>query len=176
MKLEGIEDFNNAIKELTQDLRKKVIRAALRAGMKPIIAYARANSKELKKPHPYRIRGLMKSRIVATNSRIATKRGEIGIYMKPVAVKGVTKGAKSPLDPFYYRFIAGGFHAVGSKRVAGGRLTRKANLASRVRAGKARFIPGDDYIKKAFQAKGDEALTIFQKKLKERIDKANRRK
>lgn len=176
MKIEGIDDFKKAIDDLTQDLRKKVIRAALRAGMKPIIAHAKAHSKELQKPHPYRIRGLMKSRIVATNSRIAAKRGDIGIYMKPVAVKGVTKGAKSPLDPFYYRFVADGFHAVGGKRVVGGRITRKANLASKVRAGKATFVPGDDFIKKAFQAKGDEALAVFQKKLKERIDKANRRK
>lgn len=176
MKLEGIDDFNHALAELTQDLRKKVIRAALRAGMKPIIGYAKAHAPELKTPHPYRIKGLLRSRIVAATSRIARSRGEIGVFMKPMPAKGVTKGAKSPLDPFYYRFVVGGFHAVGRKRVAGGRLTRKLNLASRVRQGSARFVQGDDFIGDAFRAKGDEALTVFTRTLKARIDAANRRK
>lgn len=176
MKLEGIDDFNRALSELTQDLRKKVVRSALRAGMKPIIAHARAHAPELKTPHPYRIRGLLKSRIVAATSRIARQRGEIGLYMKPMPVKGVSKGAKSPLDPFYYRFVAGGFHAVGRQRVAGGRRTRKLNLAARVRHGSARFVEGKDFIGAAFRAKGDEALAIFTRTLKARIDAANRRK
>lgn len=177
MKIEGIDDFNKAIAELTQDLRKRVIRGALRAGMKPIIDHSKASAKVMKKPHPYRIQGLMRSRIVVTNSRIHNgKNGQIGVFVKPVAVRGVTKGAKSPLDPFYYRFVAGGFHAVGSKRVSGGRLTRKANLAKHRREGKARFIPGDDFIGKAFREKSSQALAIFQQKLKARIDKANRRK
>lgn len=176
MKLVGIDDFNRALAELTQDLRKKVVRSALRAGMKPIIAHAKAHAPELKTPHPYRIKGLLRSRITVATSRIARSRGEIGVFMKPMPAKGVTRGAKSPLDPFYYRFVAGGFHAVGRRRVAGGRLTRKLNLAARVRQGTARFVEGNDFIGAAFRAKGDEALAVFTRTLKARIDQANRRK
>lgn len=176
MPLVGIDDFNKALAELKADLRKRVVRSALRAGLKPMLEQARRNAPELKKPHPYRIRGLVKSRIVITASRIATRRGEIGVYLKPRAAPGVTKGAKSPLDPFYYRFVAGGFHAVGGRRIKGGRVTRKANLAARVKAGKARFVPGVDFIGNAFRATASQALEIFQQKLKARIDAANRRK
>lgn len=176
MKIVGIDDFNRALAELTRDLRKKVVRSALRAGMKPIIAHAKAHAPELKTPHPYRIKGLLRSRIVIATSRIARQRGEVGVFMKAMPVKGVTKGAKSPLDPFYYRFVVGGFHAVGRKRVAGGRRKRKLNLAARVRQGSARFIEGNDFIGDAFRAKGDEALAIFTRTLKARIDQANRRK
>ena len=172
----GIEDFNRAIAELTKDVRKRVVRAALRAAAKPIITAAKANAKELKKPHPYRIKGLMKSRVLASNSRIASRKKLIGLYIKPVARKGVTKGAKSPLDPYYYRFVAAGFHAVGTRRVKGGRLTRAMNLKAQRDAGKVRFIPGDDFIGKAFRSQGGAALSAFERTMKKRIDAANRRK
>ena len=172
----GIEDFNRAIAELTKDVRKRVVRAALRAAAKPMITAAKANAKELKKPHPYRIKGLMKSRVLASNSRIASRKKLIGLYIKPVARKGVTKGAKSPLDPYYYRFVAAGFHAVGTRRVKGGRLTRAMNLKAQRDAGKARFIPGDDFIGKAFRSQGGAALSAFERTMKKRIDAANRRK
>ncbi len=174
--LKGLDDLKRALDELTQDLKNKVVKSAIRYAAKPIITAAKANVKVLKKPTTYRIAGLVRDRIVVTNSRIHTRTGQVGLYIKPIAAKGVTKGAKSPLDPFYYRFQAGGFHAVGSRRVKGGRLTRKANLSSMERKGKIRFIPGDDFIGKAFRAQGDAALKIFQQKLKARIDAANRRK
>ena len=177
MRITGIEDFNKAIAELTQDLRKRVIRSAWKAAAKPLVAHMRAHAKTLKTPHPYRLKGLMRDRIVATNSRIHNgRRGEIGVYVKPKRQAGVARGAKSPFDPFYFRFVAGGFHAVGKKRVRGGRLTRGANIAARMKAGTARLIPGDDFIGNAFRATGSHVLQMFQTKLKARIDAANRRK
>lgn len=174
--ISGIEDFNKAVAELKKDVARRVVRAALRAAAKPIITAAKANAKELKKPHPYRIKGLMKSRIVASNSRIANRKKLIGFYIKPVAQKGVTKGAKSPLDPYYYRFVAAGFNAVGTRRVKGGRFTRARNMFNQINAGKARWIRGDDFIGKAFRSQGFAALREFERAIKKRIDAANRRK
>lgn len=177
MRITGIEDFNAAIAELTRDLKKRVVRSAWRAAAKPLVAHMKANAKTLQKPHPYRIKGLMRDRIVVTSSRIHNGRGgQIGVFVKPRRQSGVSRGAKSPLDPFYYRFIAGGFHAVGGKRVRGGRSTRKANLAAQAKAGSIRFIPGDEFIGKAFRATGSQVLQLFQTKLKARIDSANRRR
>ena len=174
--IRGIEDFNRAVADLKKDVSKRVVRSALRAAAKPMITSAKVNAKELKKPHPYRIKGLMKSRVVASNSRIASRKKMIGLYIKPVARRGVTRGAKSPLDPFYYRFVASGFHAVGTRRVKGGRVTRALNLAAQRDAGKARFILGDDFIGKAFRSQGGAALKEFERTMKKRIDAANRRK
>lgn len=174
--VQGIEDFNRAIAELSRDLRKRVIKSALRAAAKPIMLAIKAGSKVLKEPKKYRKQGTMRDSVKITSSRLQNGRnGVIGVYIKPKAPKGA-KGAKSPLDPFYYRFVANGFHAVGSKRVAGGRFTRKANLAAQTKAGRIKFIPGNDYIGKAFKATQGSALSIFQTKLKARIDAANKRK
>lgn len=165
--VQGIDDFNAALLALTKDLRKRVIRSALRAAARPIINAAKSIAKVRT--------GLMKKRLVVTASRIKNGRdGTLGVYIQPRKSKAVKKGSK--LDPFYYKFVAGGFHAAGRKRVAGGRLTRKANLASQVKAGKIRFIPGDDFLGKAFRMGRGQALAIFQSKLKQRIDLANTRK
>lgn len=165
--VEGIADFNAALTALTKDLRKRVIRSALRAAARPIIQAAQSIAKVRT--------GLMKKRVVVTASRIKNGRdGTLGVYIKPKRARSASKGGKA--DPFYYKFVAAGFHAVGSKRVAGGKLTRKRNLASQVKAGKVRFIPGDDFLGKAFRAGSNAALAIFQRKLKERIDVANKRK
>ena len=172
----GIEDFNKALAELSADLRKRVVKSALRAAAKPIALAAKSRAKVLKAPTTYRLPGTMRDAMRVMNSRIATRAGLIGVYMKPKTRKGLSKGAKSPFDPFYYRFVVGGYHAVGSARVKGGRLTRKSNLAAQVSAGNARWIPGDDYIGKAFSSSKTEALSVFGATIKKRIDAANRRK
>lgn len=165
--VEGIADFNAALTALTKDLRKRVVRSALRAAARPIINAAKSIAKVRT--------GLMKRRVVVTASRIKNGRnGTLGVYIKPKKARSASKGGKA--DPFYYKFVAAGFHAVGSRRVAGGRLTRKANLRSQVKAGRVRFVPGDDFLGKAFRIGSSAALAIFQRKLKERIDVANKRK
>lgn len=164
--VEGIADFNKALLELKQDLRKRVVRSALRAAAKPIIAAAKAAA-------PVRT-GLVRSRVVVTASRLATRRGEIGVYIKPRSAKGVRKGSK--LDPFYFQFSITGFHATGGRKIYGGKLLRARNLAGQVKAGRARFIPGRDWLGASFNAQSGAALRIFQEKLKQRIDAANKRK
>ncbi len=174
--IRGIEDFNRAIAELTKDVSKRVVRSALRAAAKPLITAARANARELQKPTKYRTRGLMKARTVASYSRIANRRKLIGLYIKPVARRGAPIGAKSTQDPYYYRFMAAGFHAVGTRRVRGGRLMRERNLKAQRDAGKIEFKAGDDFLGKAFRSQGGAALSAFERTMKKRIDAANRRK
>jgi hypothetical protein len=174
--IRGIEDFNKAVAELKNDVAKRVVRSALRAAAKPLITAAKANAKVLQKPSKYRTPGLMRARTIASNSRIASRKKLIGLYIKPIARRGAAKGAKSPHDPYYYRFIAAGFHAVGTRRVKGGRLTRAMNLKAQRESGKAKWIPGDDFIGKAFSSQGGAALKEFERTMKKRIDAANRRK
>ena len=173
--VQGIDDFKRAMYEFNDDLKKRVIKSALRAASKPIIRQAQSIAKVLQRPTKRRLPGVMRDRVraVASKKHSIAKDGSIGMYIKPVTAKNAKK---TPLDPFYYRFVAGGYHAVGSRRVAGGKLTRALNLRKQAEAGKIRFIAGDNFLGKAFQAQGGAALREFENTMKRRIDLANRRK
>lgn len=151
VKLEGLDDLNRAIKELVGDLRRKVVRAALRDAAKPIQRAAVAAAPVLKKPHPYRLPGTLKRSILVKDSkRFNGAGGEIGVYVAVRKRKGLggKAGARNPFDPFYWRFQEFGTAKQGRQ----------------------------PYLLPAFEANTRNAIRIFQDRIKVRIDKANRRK
>jgi HK97 gp10 family phage protein len=163
--VEGLADAKAALEALTRDMRIKVVRAALRDAARPIVAQARANAPVLT--------GLVKRRIGVSASRINRGQGGvIGVYIRPRATTLARRTRNRAQDPWYYRFQEAGFHAVGSKRIAGGRQRSAENL----KTSGARFIPGKAFLGEAFQTKQRDALAIFQAAIKKRIDQANQRK
>lgn len=151
VKLDGLDDLNRAIKELTGDLRRKVARAALRDAAKPIQRAAVAAAPVLKGEHPYRLPGTLKrSILVKASKRFNGRDGEVGVYIAVRKRKGLggKAGARNPFDPFYWRF-----QEFGTRKMA------------------ARPFMGP-----AFNAHARNAIQIFQDRIKVRIDKANRRK
>lgn len=165
VRVKGLADAKAAIEALTKDLRLRVARGALRDAARPIVNAAKTNA-------PVRT-GLVKKRIGVSASKIKRgKTGEIGVYIRPRATALVRKTKLRAQDPWYYRFQEAGFHAVGRRRVGGGRRAR----AGRLKASGARFIPGKAFLGRAFEAQQRAALEIFQKAIKKRIDQANQRK
>jgi len=164
IKIEGFEDAIQALIDLAKDMRRRVVRGALRAAARPIVNQARSNA-------PVRT-GLVKKRMSVMTSRIAKGRNEIGVYIRPRATALARREKIKALDPYYYKFQEAGFHAVGTRRVRGGRRARADNL----RSSGARFIPGKMFIGRAFESRGSEALAIFKAQIRARIDAANRRK
>ena len=163
--VEGLADAKAALDALTKDLRLKVVRGALRAAARPIVAAARANA-------PVRT-GLVKKRIGTMASKIKRgQNGDIGVYIRPRATKLARKTKLVSQDPYYYKFQEAGFHAVGRHKVGGGRKNR----AARLKASGARFIPGKAFLGRAFETQQRTALDIFQAAIKKRIDQANQRK
>lgn len=163
--LDGLKDAKQAIEALTKDLRRKVVRGALRAAARPIVQAARANA-------PVKT-GLVRKRIGVSASKIKRgQNGEIGVYIRPTATRLARKTKNSALDPFYYRFQEAGFHAVGSRRIKGGRRNR----AARLKASGARFIPGKKFLGRAFESQQRRALEVFQDAIRKRIEQANNRK
>ncbi len=163
--VEGLADAKRALEELSRDLRRKVVRAALRDAARPIVAQARANA-------PVRT-GLVKRRIGVASSKLKRGQGgEIGVYIRPRASSLARRTKNRAQDPWYYRFQEAGFHAVGSRRVGGSRNNR----ADRLKQSGARFIPGKAFLGRAFQSEQRNALAIFQTAIKKRIDQANQRK
>lgn len=149
VRLTGIDDLKRAVDALRNDLRKKVVRGALRDAAKPIVAAAKANAPVLRKATKYRTPGLLRKSIVVRSSKVFNGRnGELGVYISVRGKKGARRGARSADDPFYWRFSEFG--------------TRK--MAKR------------PFLLPAFKSQAGAALRIFQSRLKERIDQANRRK
>jgi HK97 gp10 family phage protein len=163
--IEGLDDAKRAIEALTKDMRIKVVRGALREAARPIVRQARINAPVLT--------GLIRKRIGTFTSKIRRRQlGEVGVFIKPRISNQARRLKLNNQDPYYYRWVEAGYHAVGSRRIKGGRETRARNL----KASGARFIPGKIFMGRAFDSKKGEALSIFQSAIKKRIDLANRRK
>lgn len=143
----GLADLQKAVEELTADVRKKVVYAALRAAAKPILESARSKV-------PIKT-GLVKSRIrVAASKVFRGQNGVLGVYINVRPEKGRrVKGTKVRVkvkggDPYYWRFLE-----LGTKHM-------------RARA----------FLVPAAEANFTAALDIFKEKLAARIAKANQRK
>ena len=129
--IEGLADAKAALESLSRDMRLKVVRGALRAAARPIVRQAKANAPVLT--------GLVRKRIGTFSSKIKRGRdGELGVFIKPRSSAAARKAKNKALDPYYYRFQEAGFHAVGTRRVNGGRTNRPANL----KASGSRLTPG----------------------------------
>ena len=165
VRIEGLDDAKRAIEALTKDMRLKVVRGALREAARPIVRQARANVPVLT--------GLIRKRIGTFTSKIMRRQlGEVGVFIKPRISNKARRLKLNNQDPYYYRWVEAGYHAVGTRRVRGGRETRARNL----KASGARFIPGKVFMGRAFATKQGEALSVFKDAIKKRIDQANRRK
>lgn len=151
VKVEGLADLKRAVSELTADLRRKVIRGALRDAAAPMTRAARKAAPVLRDDHPYRLPGTLRRSIVVKNSkRFRGQNGEIGVYVavRKRAGLGGKAGARNPFDPFYWRFLEFG-------------------------TAKMRARP---FMRPAFEGNAKAAIQIFQARVKTRIAKANTRK
>lgn len=149
--IEGLADLKLAIKDLAADLKKKVIRGALRDAAKPIQKQAVATAPVLKKDATYRLPGTLKKSILTKASkRFKGQDGEIGVFISASKRKalGGKRSARNPFDPFYWRFLE--FGTVKQRAL--------------------RFLTN------AFNANSSQSIRIFQDRVKTRIDKANKRK
>jgi HK97 gp10 family phage protein len=180
-RIEGLADLKITVEALKQDLRKRVVRGALRDAARPIVNAARVRAPVLKTPARFRTPGLLKRSIkVFSSKQFSGRNGTLGVY---VAVRGSKaklrasggKGAKNPNDPYYWYWQEFGFTAVGRRKVGGGRFTRPGRLAARISAG-APVILGKHFMQRGFDSGKQQAVTIFTAKLKTRIDQANQRK
>lgn len=168
IKMDGLEAVRSALLETPKHLRQKVMLSVLRKAAAPILRAAKANAPVAAKSTNRVIPGLIKKTLGITRSKLKlAANGEFGVFItarvpgKVKRVRGQARksGLKGPNfgDPFYHRFQEAGFHAVGRKRVAGGKNRRAAAL----KASGARFIPGKKYLGNAFEAHKRDAVKIL---------------
>lgn len=126
--ISGLDQLQARLRALPDVLRKKVIMRALRKAARVVVAKAKQQAPVLKAPSKYRTPGLLKRRLVVRTSRESRRNGNLGVFInvKPAEknkystsvtrigrvkiktrrlVKKGTAGAKSRLDPFYWRFV-----------------------------------------------------------------------
>lgn len=135
----GLDDAMAALQQLPRKLRIGALRKGLRAGAKVIRDQARQNAPVLQKPTPQRIQGLVKRSIVIKSSRIARKRGDVGVFVTVARSKEArNRGAFSnistrktyrPNDPYYYRFLEMGTKKMTARSFLGPALQSESKSA-----------------------------------------------
>ena len=172
--LRGFDDLIAKLRQIAPTLRRRVMRNALAAGARLVRDEARRRAPVLvnaaKAPH--RTPGLVRSRIVVRTSKEARRQGDVGVFVnvKPAQgaryrtttqrvlglrlrnttlVRASQRGAKSKVDPFYWRFLEFGTknmrarsflqpassrlpEALNTVRQAFERWAQRANAAGRV--------------------------------------------
>jgi len=135
----GIDELKKALADLPGKLRRKALIKALRAGANVVRKTARAATPVLASdsfsgPTRYsaaatRTRGLLKKKLSVRVSKEARRQGNVGVFVNVKPLKG--GGAKNPLDPYYWRFVAFGNkpHTIKPKTakalVFGGRVVKQ---------------------------------------------------
>ncbi len=132
-KLTGFDELAAKLREIPEALRRRVLRNALAAGARLVRDEAKRSAPVLHNPMkaPYRTPGTLKGAIRVRTSKVARRRGDVGVFVnvrpapgakyKTVAtnllglkgmglksrvkVKDSQRGAKSKTDPFYWRFV-----------------------------------------------------------------------
>ena len=126
-KVRGIPELKAALAGLVPKLRRQVLRNALAAGARVVRDGARRRAPVLQPTMraPYRKPGTLRKAIVVRTSKAARARGDVGVFVNVRPAKRGQRGAKSPNDPFYWRFLefgtkhiaARGFLQAGAQRL-----------------------------------------------------------
>lgn len=127
-KVQGLPDLRAALRGIPAKLRVRALRNALAAGARVIQREARARAPVLRTAAAFRKPGTVRNAIVVRNSTEAKKAGNVGVFVSVRPAKGARfkttttnllglkvrvrrqvaasqRGAKSPNDPFYWRFL-----------------------------------------------------------------------
>jgi len=122
--VDGLERLKIAFSGIPDKLRRKVLLSALRKGAAVVRKAARGATPKLAKPTPYRTKGLLKKRLMVRVSRASKAAGHVGVFVNIRPAEGTQyvkhnllgvkyktvkresqRGARSPNDPFYWRFV-----------------------------------------------------------------------
>jgi HK97 gp10 family phage protein len=140
-RVKGLDDLKRKFREIPRVLRTRLLRNWLAAGARLVRDEAKRLAPVLKKPARYRKPGTVRDAIRVRTSKAARRAGDVGVFVnvKPVATgktaEGVKRrGAKSAIDPFYWRWLEFGRAA---RRATGSR-----SRVARVKVGNVEVLKG----------------------------------
>lgn len=178
VKLDGVEEFADALRALPGVLRRRVVVGALRDGAREIQRIARANAPVLKGISRYRRPGTLRNAITVRTSKFARKRGEAGVFVGVRPLRGARekklgrRGATNPNDPFYWWFVELGTrpHVVkprGGKVLAWGLGNKRGYARSVAHPG----ITGQKFLTRAAQSGGQQAINTAMRRVVPQIER-----
>jgi HK97 gp10 family phage protein len=106
-KVHGIPELKAALASIVPKLRRRALRNALAAGARLVRDAARKEAPVLKPEFkvPYRKPGTVRKAISVRTSKIARRAGDVGVFVNVRPAKAGQRGARSPLDPFYWQWL-----------------------------------------------------------------------
>lgn len=111
LKVRGLDELKAVLRGMPDRLRKRALRNALAAGGRVFRDEARRLTPALEKPIHMangmmrRAPGTVRKAITVRTSKIARRRGDVGVFVNVRPAKGAMRGANKPFDPFYWRFL-----------------------------------------------------------------------
>jgi HK97 gp10 family phage protein len=143
-KITGLPDLRKQLAQITPKLRVRALRQALAAGARVVRDAARAATPVISPSDPAVLRGVRKpgtvrDALTVRTSKAARRRGDVGVFVsvKPAAgarfrsstsrvlglkirtrtqTRATQRGARSPNDPFYWRFLNFGTRKMSGRR------------------------------------------------------------
>lgn len=106
----GLPELRAALMALPIKLRQRALRNALAAGARLVRNDARQRAPVLEQPLRRKGRivrkpGTVRDAISVRTSKVARRKGDVGVFINVRPAKGGKRGAASPDDPYYWRFI-----------------------------------------------------------------------
>lgn len=109
----GLAEYKAALAAFPDKLARRVLRNALAAGARQVRDDAKSRAPVLRAPSPYRRPGTLRDAIKVRTSKRDRSAGNVGVFVNVKPAKGGARGAKSPVDPYYWRWVE-----FGSRRSA----------------------------------------------------------
>jgi len=164
----NLPDFRRELRALGTKLERRIVRAAVRDAGKVFVEAAQQAAPRLRRPDRRRITGALRGGIVTGPSRFDRRKGVVKFF---VGVKHSKRVAGRALDPFYWRFLEGGWIPRGpGRKLRGGAKSRSLQRERVLKAGgrKARY----PFFEPAFRRAQGRALAAFTRAMDAGIAKA----
>jgi HK97 gp10 family phage protein len=107
VEVKGLAELKRKFEEIPKVLRRRVLRNALAEGARLVRDEAKRNAPVLQNAMkaPYRTRGTVKNAIKVRTSKMDRRAGNVGVFVNVKPADRNNRGAKSPNDPFYWRWL-----------------------------------------------------------------------
>ena len=119
VRIEGLDELKRKLAEIPRAMRKRVLRNALAAGAREVRDVAKRNAPVMtlgtSLKAPYRKPGTVKQAIRVRTSKADRKAGDVGVFVNVKPAKAGQRGAKSPNDPFYWRWLEFGTRKMAAR-------------------------------------------------------------
>ena len=156
-----IPDFRRQLREVEKRFRRRAVSQGVRDAAKVFRAAARQAAPVLRTRNPRRLPGALRTAITIARSRNAT-RGSVAYSVIVRASRGRRGTAR---DPFYWRFLEGGWIPRGpGQRIAGGTVRKRAER-ERLAAARVSY----PFLGPAFQRMQGAAIAAFSRGVERRL-------